>query len=82
MKDTLRLHVTGRDGRVRESDARIDVSLLAMLRDAVGSLPEPGIEESDMLDTLVHQTSSSRLACQVALAAGIDSLRVKVAPEE
>ncbi|MBX9456822.1 MAG: 2Fe-2S iron-sulfur cluster binding domain-containing protein [Rhizobium sp.] len=106
MTNTFRLHVTGRDGKVRESDARIDVSLLTILRDAgideisamcggncscatchvyvdVGpSLPGPAIEESEMLDTLVHQTSLSRLACQVALSAGISALRVEVAPEE
>ena len=106
MTNIFRLYVTRRDGQVRESDARIDVSLLAALRDsgideisamcggncscatchvyvdAVGSLPPPAIEESEMLDTLVHQTLLSRLACQVALSAGISSLRVEVAPEE
>lgn len=50
--------------------------------DAAGSLPAPAIEESEMLDTLVHQASLSRLACQVALSAGISSLWVEVAPEE
>lgn len=45
-------------------------------------LPEPRIEETEMLDTLLHQSPISRLACQVVPTAGIGTLKVKVAPEE
>lgn len=106
MTNTFRLHVTGRDGKSRESDGRIGGSLLEILRDAgveeisamcggncscatchvyveaEGLLPEPCIDESEMLDTLLQQTPLSRLACQLTIAAGIDCLRVEVAPEE
>ncbi|KGF69476.1 hypothetical protein LL06_10980 [Hoeflea sp. BAL378] len=45
-------------------------------------LPEPGLEEREMLDTLVHQTPLSRLACQVTVGDGAELLRVRIAPEE
>lgn len=50
--------------------------------EAAGLLSGPDIEETEMLDTLLHQKPLSRLACQVAITAGIGSLRVEVAPEE
>jgi len=45
--------------------------------EAAGLLSGPDIEETRVLDTLL-----SRIACQVAVTAGIGSLRVEVAPEE
>ena len=50
--------------------------------ETAATLPEPGLEEREMLDTLVHQTPFSRLACQVAVNDGIELLRIRIAPEE
>lgn len=50
--------------------------------EADASLPEPKIEESEMLETLLHQTPASRLACQLTVGSGVKRLKVTVAPEE
>lgn len=50
--------------------------------EADGPLSEPEVEEREMLETLLHQTPASRLACQLMVDPGITSLKVTVAPEE
>lgn len=45
-------------------------------------LPEPEELEAELLDQLVFTTATSRLACQVSCAPGIDGLRVTLAPQE
>lgn len=43
-------------------------------------LPPPGPHEEDMLDFAAHAGPTSRLACQIVLGAGIDTLDVTLPP--
>ena len=44
----------------------------------LGKLPPPSEEEEDMLDLTAHVTRTSRLACQIWLAEGLDTLTVRM----
>ncbi|MFQ5347645.1 MAG: ferredoxin family 2Fe-2S iron-sulfur cluster binding protein [Rhodothalassiaceae bacterium] len=44
-------------------------------------LPPPGVEEEDMLALAEGLTATSRLACQIVLAPGLDGLEVRL-PEQ
>lgn len=46
----------------------------------LAKLPPPGPHEEDMLDFTAHVAATSRLACQIHLTAGLDSLEVKLPP--
>ncbi|WP_051187263.1 2Fe-2S iron-sulfur cluster-binding protein [Sphingobium wenxiniae] len=48
----------------------------------IESLPAPGEDENDLLDSSDHRNDRSRLACQIGLNAGLDGLRVTIAPED
>ncbi|WP_339757078.1 2Fe-2S iron-sulfur cluster-binding protein [uncultured Hoeflea sp.] len=50
--------------------------------EAATILPEPDLEEREMLDTLVYQEPQSRLACQLTVSDRIEWLKVTIAPEE
>lgn len=43
---------------------------------------EPGMDETDLLDTSDHRGPRSRLSCQIDYTAALDGLRVTVAPED
>ncbi|MGV3553288.1 hypothetical protein [Rhizobium sp.] len=75
MTNTVGLHVTGRGGNCSRATCHVYVQ-------PTGLLDEPAVEEIEMPDTLLHQTPISRLACQVTLAAGIGSVKIRVVPEE
>jgi ferredoxin len=44
-------------------------------------LPPASEEEEDLLDLAAHATRTSRLACQILLTEGLQSLSVRVPPE-
>ncbi|MEP6983248.1 MAG: 2Fe-2S iron-sulfur cluster-binding protein [Sphingomicrobium sp.] len=44
-------------------------------------LPPASEEEEDLLDLAAHATRTSRLACQIILTEGLQSLSVRVPPE-
>jgi ferredoxin len=44
-------------------------------------LPPASEEEEDLLDLAAHATRTSRLACQITLTAGMESLTVRIPPE-
>lgn len=44
-------------------------------------LPPASEEEEDLLDLAAHATRTSRLACQIILTAGMESLTVRIPPE-
>ncbi len=44
----------------------------------LAKLPPPAEEEEDMLDLAAHVTRTSRLACQIWLDEGLDSLTVRM----
>jgi ferredoxin len=44
-------------------------------------LPRATEEEEDMLDLAVGATRTSRLACQIILAPGLEGLTVRMPPE-
>ncbi len=44
-------------------------------------MPPMGADEDDLLDTSDFRTPNSRLSCQVPFEAGLDGLRVAIAPE-
>ncbi len=48
----------------------------------VESLPALGEDENDLLDSSDHRNDRSRLSCQIGLNAGLDGLRVTIAPED
>lgn len=50
--------------------------------EAASALPEKTEEEADMLGSLLHEKSNSRLSCQVKVADDMGDLRVQIAPEE
>lgn len=43
-------------------------------------LPPAGEHEEDMLDFAAHACATSRLACQILLGAGLESLEVRLPP--
>ncbi|CAN5408002.1 2Fe-2S iron-sulfur cluster-binding protein [soil metagenome] len=45
-------------------------------------LPALGEDESDLLDSSDFRTPSSRLSCQIPVTAGLEGLRVTIAPED
>jgi ferredoxin, 2Fe-2S len=45
-------------------------------------LPAMTADENDLLDSSEHRTGRSRLSCQLKLHAGLEGLRVQVAPED
>ena len=45
-------------------------------------LPAMTEDESDLLDSSDHRTAASRLSCQLMVKAGMDGLRVTIAPED
>ena len=45
-------------------------------------LPEPSIDEDELLDGSDHRAAASRLACQVKFDARMDGIRVVVAPQD
>lgn len=47
-----------------------------------GDLPSIGAEENDLLDCSNHRRANSRLSCQVPFHAGLDGIRIEIAPEE
>ncbi len=44
-------------------------------------MPAMGADEDDLLDTSDFRQANSRLSCQVPFEAGLDGLRVTIAPE-
>lgn len=50
--------------------------------DSAGELPPMGEDENDLLDSSDHRTGHSRLSCQIPLTAGLEGLRVVIAPED
>ena len=46
-----------------------------------GELPELSDDEANMLDSLPHATSASRLSCQLRIAPALDGLVVRLKPE-
>ena len=46
----------------------------------LAKLPEPTAEEEDMLDFAYGVSRTSRLACQIWLTAGLDTLEVRMPP--
>lgn len=47
-----------------------------------GELPPRSEDEEDLLDSSDHKNEQSRLSCQIPVTAGIDGLRVTIAPED
>lgn len=45
-------------------------------------LPTISDDESDLLDSSDHRCATSRLSCQIELAADLDGLKVTIAPED
>lgn len=50
--------------------------------DWAGQIPEQHSDERELIAELQHRRETSRLSCQVRLDAGLDGLRVTLAPEE
>lgn len=50
--------------------------------DWTGRVPAQHSDERDLIAELQHRRETSRLSCQIRLAAGLDGLRVTLAPEE
>ena len=48
----------------------------------IGVLPPMGADEDDLLDSSDHRSAASRLSCQLPFGAGLDGLRVTIAPED
>ncbi|MBC2663968.1 2Fe-2S iron-sulfur cluster binding domain-containing protein [Novosphingobium flavum] len=46
------------------------------------ALPAMGEDENDLLDSSDHRNETSRLSCQLILGAGMDGLKVTIAPED
>jgi 2Fe-2S ferredoxin len=49
---------------------------------AAGDLPSIESQENDLLDCSTYREANSRLSCQVTLNESLQSLRVRIAPEE
>jgi 2Fe-2S ferredoxin len=47
-----------------------------------GQVAEQHSDERDLIAELQHRRETSRLSCQIRLDAGLDGLRVTLAPEE
>jgi 2Fe-2S ferredoxin len=47
-----------------------------------GRVGQPGGDENDLLDSSEHRHAGSRLSCQIPISAGLDGLRVTIAPED
>jgi ferredoxin, 2Fe-2S len=45
-------------------------------------LPEMSEDEDDLLESSDHRTKESRLSCQLPFTAGMDGLKVTIAPED
>lgn len=50
--------------------------------DQAAALPAMTEDESDLLDSSEYRNERSRLSCQLILGAGMDGLRVTIAPED
>jgi ferredoxin len=48
--------------------------------DDFAELPAASEEEEDLLDLAAHATRTSRLACQILLTPGMESLTVRIPP--
>lgn len=48
----------------------------------VQQLPVPMSDERGLISELAHGKAESRLSCQIEFTAGLDGLRVAIAPEE
>lgn len=46
------------------------------------ALPAMSDDENDLLDGSDHRNETSRLSCQLILAAGMDGIKVTIAPED
>ena len=103
-----RLSVTMRDGKTREIEGEVGLSVMEVIRDAgvdellalcggccscatchvhvdpvdLDRLPPMAADEDDLLDSSDHRNATSRLSCQISLAAALDGLRVTIAPED
>lgn len=49
---------------------------------SLGALPPMSEDENDLLDSSEHRSASSRLACQIRFADGLDGLKLVIAPED
>ena len=45
-------------------------------------LPPMSADEDDLLESSDHRGATSRLSCQLAFTAGLDGLKVTIAPED
>ena len=45
-------------------------------------LPEPSVEEEDMLDQAFFVKSNSRLGCQIKIDESLDGMVLRLAPED
>lgn len=50
--------------------------------DRAAELSPVSEDENDLLDSSDHRSSRSRLSCQIPLAAGLNGLRVTIAPDD
>lgn len=50
--------------------------------DKLNLLPAMSTDEDELLDSSSHRKSNSRLSCQIMFNAGLDGLRVTIAPED
>ena len=46
------------------------------------ALPRMGSDEDDLLDASDNRQANSRLSCQLPFGAGLDGLKVRIAPED
>lgn len=80
--DALLLDVAQADGQPLEGtcEGQMACSTCHVIVDPAdfARLPPPTGEEDDLLDLAAHVTRTSRLACQIRLAAGLDGLTVRV----
>lgn len=53
------------------------------VEDAGGAdLPQMSEDEDDLLESSDHRKENSRLSCQIPFDAGLDGLKVRIAPED
>lgn len=50
--------------------------------ESAGILPPMSEDENDLLDSSAHRLPTSRLSCQISSNAGLDGLRVTIAPAD
>jgi ferredoxin, 2Fe-2S len=48
----------------------------------VDRLPAMSEDENDLLDSSDHRRPTSRLSCQIRVSAGLEGLRLSIAPED